>query len=283
MTTSVGLDLDAHTSDQKPAVAALKFVDTCKMIELPTIVHTSKSGKGFHIRTLFKRPITCWLARALFVAMAIASGIDEDKALDKVWPPTRGHGVLALPYQAEYAHKNGGSQAFDVKTMEPLPKGEQLEAVTEAEEVHPEEVEAILEFLGVKTEKSAKILSGFPLNVRGIAVKDGTDKGIQEMITWCYAVERLIEEAAEIPYEFWFGMMTNFKPFYGGREIFQAMSELDTARFDPKALERSWNGINGGPRLCVNLDHNWRCPKLGICKSKSPAALPFERRRKGLC
>jgi hypothetical protein len=279
MTSSVGLDLDAHTSDQKPDIAAKRFIRACDSIELPTVIHTSKSGKGFHIRTLFKGSITSWLARALFVSLAIASGIAEDKALDKVWPPTRGYGVLALPYQSAYAKATGGSQAVDRRSLSVLEPGNQIEAVTDVEEVTAHEVESILQFLGVNSENEAKIVAGFPLQIKGIPMTDGTDGGIQDMVRYCRAVRKLHDEASSISYEFWFGMMTNFKPFSGGREIFEAISELDTERFDLDALNRSWKGISGKPRLCTNLDPNWTCPMKERCDAKSPAGLPFAIKR----
>lgn len=280
-TTSVGLDLDAHVSDQRPLSAGKRFVEKCNAMDIPVVVHTSKSGKGLHIRTLFKKPISCWMARALFIAIALASGIDQSKANDKVWPPTRGYGVLALPYQSQFAKANMGTMALNTSTFEPLARGEQIEAVTEAMELDQGDVEGLLNFLGIKTEQAAKILSDAPLHCdRGLTVKDGTDTGIQEMILNCLAVRRLHDEAGTIPYDFWFGMMTNFKPYSGGKELFAAFSELDVERWSRRAFEQSWDAIVGKPRYCSNLQTGWTCPARDTCEARSPAGLPFALRRR---
>ena len=280
-TNCVGLDLDAHTSDQRPLAAAKRFATTCNALEIPLVIHTSKSGKGCHIRALFQQPVTCWLARALFVALAITAGIDQDKAMDKVWPPSKGYGVLALPYQAKYAAHTGGTLALNPHSFEVVPKGEQIEAVTEAMEISPEDIEGLLNFLGVKSEQAAKLLSGHALHAMGTTIKDGSDGGIQHMIQHCKAVRKLQEDASNLSYDFWFGMMTNFKPFWGGKELFEAFSQLDVKRWEQKAFDRSWNGITGKPRYCNNLGTDWSCPDRDTCTARSPAALPFALRRQG--
>lgn len=280
MTTSVGLDLDAHTADQKPFLAARRFTKACQALDIPVVVHTSKSGKGLHIRTLFRKPVAAWMARALFLALSIAAQIDGDRALDKIWPPSRGYGVLALPYQSTCAKYAGGTMALDPNSLEPVDKGCQLEVVTEAEELDPDDIPGILAFMGIRTEQQAKILAnGSSRLPRGVMVKHGTDRGIQEMVLRCAAVRRLQSEADSIPYEFWFGMMTNFKPFWGGKSLFEEFSKLDEARFDARAMSQSWNAITGRPRLCENLQRGWVCPDRAKCPARAPAGLPFAVRR----
>lgn len=278
-TTSVGLDLDAHTTGQHPLVPAKNFTRTCQALDVPVVLHTSKSGTGCHIRTLFRHPVSTWLARALFIALAIAAEISADKAVDKVWPPSRGYGVLALPYQSAYAKQVGGTLAIDPTTFKRVPKGEQVEAVTEADDLQPDDILGLLDFMGVKSEQAAKILSGGPLHTSGVAIKEGTDRGIQEMVSRCAAVRRLQDESTTIPYEFWFGMMTNFKPYWGGKDLFQALSELDTKRWNERAFEASWRAITGKPRYCENLERGWVCPERSRCSARAPAGLPFAVRR----
>jgi hypothetical protein len=278
-TDSVGLDLDGHTTNQDPLGAAKKFITTAQALDIPVVLHSSKGGRGYHLRTLFRSRVPCWLARALFVALAMAAGISGDNAMDKVWPPSRGFGVLALPYQSGFAMQTGGTIALNQSTFEPLPASEQIEAVTECEECDREDAEALLSFMGVNTVEDAKILAGSPRAATNEIIKDGTDGGLHVMAEHCAAVKRLFDEAATVKYEFWFGMMTNFKPFHGGRDVFRAFSKLDVARWDEVAFDRSWKAITGKPRLCENLERGWVCPKRAVCDARAPAGLPFAIKR----
>jgi hypothetical protein len=282
-TNSVGVDMDAHLAGQDPKGATRKFVLAAQAMDVPVLVHTSKSGRGAHVRTLFSEYVPSWLARALFVAVVMAAGLEGDKAVDKVWPPRQGQGVLIFPYQAKCFKEHGGGVALDQNTLRPLPKGQQLSSVLEAPEMSREEAERTLGAMGVRTETDARTIAGCSLMEDGgqRIIKDGTDGGVQYMVERCAAVKRLQDEARSVPYEFWFGMMTNFKPFVGGREIFEAISQLDPARFGARELGRSWNAIRGGPRMCENLDTGWSCPLLGVCPARSPAGLPFGLRRNG--
>lgn len=278
-TTCVGLDVDAHTSEQRPEAATKRFCDTCRMVDVPVLVHRSKSGKGMHVRTCFEGSVPSFFARALYVSLCIAAGIEGDKAVDKVWPPTFGYGVLALPYQAAWARRTGGTLAVDPGTLEPLPRDAQLDSVLDGDEMQYGEVLSVLDFLGVSSARQAKAISGFTGYVG--QVKDGLDGGVQYMVRECAAVQRLVDEAETLPYEFWFGMMTNFKPFMGGKELFQAFSELDERRWNKREFDRSWEAVRGKPRMCWNLDNNWRCPLCDKCGAKSPAGLPFFLKRLG--
>lgn len=283
-TNNVGLDLDAHFAGQNPAKATRKFIRTAESLDVPVVVHSSKSGKGAHIRTLFSERVPTFLARAMFIALVLAAGLNGEKAVDKVWPPSHGIGVLALPYNAQAARASGGSLALHPHSLLPLDKSDQVPAVLDTHEMKREDVEHTLRMLGVHTEADAAVLSG-QARVRGQwtdqtrQTKVETDGGIQHMIRMCDAVARLRDYPLDISYEFWFSMMTNFRPFIGGRELFTAYSELDVKRFDPKVLERSWKAISGGPRLCTHLDTSWTCPRYGSCPARSPAGLPFAVKR----
>ena len=285
-TTVVGLDLDAHMAGQNPGRAAVQFVRTAQALDVPCIVHSSKSGKGAHIRTLFSESVPGFLARALYVAIVLAAGLSADKAVDKVWPPVHGLGVLALPYNAQCANAAGGTLALNPNTMQPLPKEAQLSCVLDAHDMTRGEVEDVLRSMGVFTEGQAALLAGQAratcANSDGTRViKDGVDGGVKHMLSTCEAVKRFQDEATSVSYEFWFGMMTNFRPFIGGKDLFTAISELDPKRFDQRVIENSWKAIRGGPRLCTHLDTGWECPMLGTCQAKSPAGLPFALRREG--
>ena len=107
-TNAVGLDLDRHLSDQKPGLAAKRFADTAKAMDVPIMVHASKSGNGAHIRTLFSERVPTYLARALYMAMVIAAGLSADKAVDKVWPPSNGVGVLLAAPVLVLRHDRAG-------------------------------------------------------------------------------------------------------------------------------------------------------------------------------
>jgi hypothetical protein len=259
-----------------------KFVDIAKAWEVPVVAHTSKSGKGLHIRTFFSQPIQTFLARAMYLAMLVCADVAHDKAVDKVWPPVNGFGVLALPYNARWAIRNRGTLAVDLRTLEPLPKHQQLDATLHAPSLEEEHVIGLLQEMGVHTEGDAMKLSGDTRNdgEHSWIVRDQVDGGIDVMIENCLAAQRFMEFPSEASYSFWFAMMTNFKPFIHGKELFEKFSQLDPDRFDQKELDRSWGCIRGKPRLCANFD--WKCPLLGQCLARSPAALPIHMKRLGI-
>lgn len=280
MTTTVGLDLDAHVDGQDPKAAARRFVAAANALDVPVVVHSSKSGKGIHIRTLFSECIPTFIARALFVALVLASGLNGEKSVDKIWPPSHGLGVLALPFNSRCARDNQGTLALDQHTLDPMPKDAQLSSILDAHEMSREDAERQLRAMGVRTQAEAALLSGQALNRvewtdRRRNVRNGTDAGVQYLMRECAAVRELNFNAQSVSYEFWFGMMTNFRPFKGGYELFVALSELDPVRFNRKILDRSWKAISGGPRLCSHLDSRWECPLRAQCEARSPAGLPF--------
>jgi hypothetical protein len=274
LTNVVGIDLDAHTTNQKPAAAMKKLGVVADALEIPIAAHTSKSGKGAHVRTIFERPIPVFMARALYMSLIVAAGLLSDASLDKVWPPVSGLGVLAMPYNSKVAKTCGGTVSIDPITLKPLRKEDQLRSLLEYDGMKLDEVENVLLSLGVRTEGEAIALAG-GLGKVNRDLKDQVDGGIQLMLHHCDAVKRLEQSARDIPYEFWFSMMTNFKPFIGGLELFTEYSSLDNERFNIKELLASWRAISGGPRRCVNLDFSWQCPQIGVCKAQSPAGLPF--------
>ena len=283
-TNTVGLDVDAHLCTQKPGVAVRRFVLQARALDVPVVVHSSKSGNGAHVRTLFSEKVPAFLARAMYIAIVLAAGLNGDAAIDKVWPPSHGLGVLALPYNSQCAKSCGGTMALNGTTLQPLARDCQVPAVLDTDEMNRREVETTLRAMGLRTESDAAILSG-QARVKAEwldptrQVKDGVDGGIQHMMRMCDAVARLRDHATAVSYEFWFGLMTNFRPFIGGYEIFTELSALDSKRFDKKALDRSWKAIAGGPRLCQHLDAFWDCPRRGSCPARSPAGLPFAIRR----
>jgi hypothetical protein len=281
-TTTVGLDLDAHTFKQDPVSAAKRFVLKAKALDIPILMHKSKSGAGLHIRTVFRELVPVHEARALYVSLVLLAGLAGDAAVDKVWPPPYGLGVLAFPYNAKFALETGGCLALDPFTMRVLDRSEQMMPVLDSTEPDRDDLIGALKALGLKTHDQVHLLSsGAPARQDPTVshTKKGTDKGIHIMFDQCEAVNRLRYQSRELSYEFWFGMMTNFAPFADGHEFFTTISKLDSARFDEKRLNAMWSSIKGGPRYCENLDMGWTCPKRATCTARSPAGLvPREQR-----
>ena len=280
-TNLVGLDVDAHYDGQNPGLATKRFVAMAEMCSVPTMVHTSKSGKGFHIRTLFKKHIPSFLARALYAGIlayaGLANGQDKDKSVDKIWPPATGRGVLALPYQRSFAHSNKGTLALDPHTLRLIKSARQYDAVLQADELEEHEVLEILKQLGATTESEIMTAAGVPkgLDPRLTYVLAENQDGLQHLFSQCEAVEHVIREltASTLPRNFWWGMMTNFKPFREGKELYDKISQLDTRRYRKKTFDAQWNSIKGKPRLCENLDPGWTCPRRDTCPARAPAGL----------
>lgn len=283
-TTVVGVDLDCHVSGQNATSAASRFVNAANALQVPVALHTSKSGKGMHVRTLLSERLPAYLVRAMYVAIAISASVSNDPSFDKVWPPVRGVGVLALPYNADRAKVCQGTIALDPNTLCPFQKQDQFRSILEAEEMTRTDVEGVLQFFGIQNEKQARMLAGDTdpagWNARLTrSQKEEADGGIQHMCLLCDAVKRLETEASTLSYEFWFSMMTNFHPFVGGMAIFEAYSSLDVERYDSLHLRKKWRTVRGGPRKCEHLEPGWVCPSREVCPARAPAGLPFAVRR----
>ena len=274
LTSVVGIDIDAHSNDQKPATAIKRLGVVAEALDIPIMAHTSKSGKGAHIRTIFNRPVPTFMARALFVSLIIAAGLSTNTAVDKVWPPVSGIGTLAMPFNSRIAKECGGTVSINPITLQDLRRQDQLVPILEHDGMTLDDVERTLLSLGIRSEKDAIAVAG-GAGKPARDVKEQVDGGVQLMLQNCEAVARLEREARHISYEFWFSMMTNFKPFIGGLDLFTEYSKLDPSRFNHKELMASWRAISGGPRRCANLDFGWQCSKIDICPAKSPAGLPF--------
>jgi len=217
----------------------------------------------------------------VYLVIISSAALDRDKAVDKVWPPRSGTGVLALPYNSKAAKETGGTLAVDPDTLDQLPKDWQLPAVLDGEEMTPEDCEGLLKSVGLEGDLERKLFAGCPVQEHEQRTKDGSDGGLQYMLEYCYGAKRLREFPTEISYEFWFSMMTNFKPFEGGYAIFDALSALDLVRYPDANVLAHWKSIRGGPRLCDNLEPGWTCPARNVCSAKAPAGLPFALKRQG--
>lgn len=276
-TTTVGLDLDKHVFEQDPIAAAKKFIQVASALDMPVLVHTSKSGKGLHIRTVFREMVPVHEARALYLSILLQAHLHRDAAVDKVWPPPHGLGVLAFPYNARLALQNGGTLALNPFTLQVLGRSEQMTPVLDALEPDLAKVRAALAFLGVTTFQQAEFLSAGTLSriveASSANVARGTDKGIGKMLTQCRAVWEMVSRPTEVSGPFWWSMMTNFRPFAAGYDIFCDLSEQDPARFDIKEIDKRWFSIKGGPVNCENLEPGWTCPNRDRCKARSPAGL----------
>lgn len=277
-TNVVGLDVDAHHEGQHPAQAAQKFVAVAQAFDVPVIMHTSKSGKGLHVRTLFKSYVPSFFARALYMALIVSAGLKTDSSVDKIWPPPTGLGVLAMPYNFKAVKEHGGTLAVDPNTMQPYKRAQQFDAVLEAGEMSDDEVVGVLESFGMRTEKEQMIAAGVPAGLdprKSYAPAENQD-GLVEMVNNCAAVEYVMREleTSTISRNFWWSMMTNFKPFKDGKRIYEAMSSADERRFEKKVFDKQWESVKGKPRLCENLDPgNWECPKRDTCPARAPAGL----------
>jgi hypothetical protein len=292
ITTVVGVDLDKHTASQHPRRVAEKFLAAAHAWDVPVIVHSSKSGMGFHIRTLLV-PMKVALARALYIQLAIVAGVLAEKAFDKVWPPSRGTGILALPWHPWAGQRNGGGLAMDSRTLDLLMPEDQAAVVLDSPRMSEQDMFLTLSSMGVNTEPEIEKLAGCSIrdSFQRSTCEEGRDPDIAVLMSHCLAAQRLECEIDTVDYRFWWAMMSNFKLFDQGRETFEAISMRDSARYRPRALDSMWKSTNrnAGPVRCENLSHEWRCPLLGQCGKteslegvRAPVALPRRLRRLGL-
>lgn len=118
----VAVDLDNHSGDRNPLDDVIAYHEVCEVQEIPSHSLRSKSGRGYHVYTLFEAPVPAWKARTVvFALLSEASLIGPDVKLssfDRLFPNQneltgKGFGnLIGLPFQGQAA-KDGHTLFLD--------------------------------------------------------------------------------------------------------------------------------------------------------------------------
>lgn len=82
-------DLDGHKESQDPHSDVKKFIEICRVLEIPLFIFSSNSGNGFHCYLFFDGPMPAFKARALMLELLERAGVDtrpKAGSFDAVFP-----------------------------------------------------------------------------------------------------------------------------------------------------------------------------------------------------
>jgi hypothetical protein len=254
---------------------------------LPCFVNLSRSGKGAHIRLLFKEPVPAYLARRFMDAWLEEAGVlinEEDwgavpPSFDRLIPPqdTLSGGVnddgyrlpgnlAGSPLHAGHARHNGGSLPLSTKEAARgnfEPDGKHWEHVMTALERRAwgraELLAAIADCPGsVSTEPPTH--SG---TFRALPILRGDDAELQYVQTFCRFMQEMHQPHAQ-SYALWVALATQLHRFgEAGRNAFHEISAMDP-RYDAEDVEKKWVQTERlHPVRCETLvKMGYRCPHL---------------------
>jgi hypothetical protein len=83
LTAWVACDFDNHNGQKDPARDLKNLIEVCNALDVPLIVFSSNSGKGFHAYLFFESPIPASKARAILLALLDRAGVDISHRRDK--------------------------------------------------------------------------------------------------------------------------------------------------------------------------------------------------------
>jgi len=92
LTAWVAVDLDNHDGQKDPSRDLRALIQVCRALEVPFVVFSSNSGKGYHGYIFFESPVPAFKARALMLGLLDRAGVDishrrdEDGSFDCLFP-----------------------------------------------------------------------------------------------------------------------------------------------------------------------------------------------------
>jgi len=293
-----------HTDWQRDVKKALEFLldfDGC-----PCFVNLSRSGKGAHIRMLFKESVPGWAARRWLTFWLEEAGIlrpeedddflgdEREPSFDRLIPPQdllsnrltfdgmRRPGNLAgCPLNARHARSHGGTLPLDpyrAARGDFTPDGKHWEHVMTALEARAwgeaELFEAIADCpgdLGV-APPNAQVDANGHLH-RALPVIPGDNRELQYNLAFCEFF-RHMRHPSNQSYPLWVALATQLHRFGDeGYEMFHQISALDS-RYVTKDTDLKWQQTaDMQPIRCDTLvQFGWRCPHLRQPRCNGPKA-----------
>ncbi len=271
-------DFDSHHAPGDPFAQAAAVVAAAAAHGIPAYVERSQSGRGYHVWIWFSAPVEAAVARRMGGVLLRDAGVADDPGFDRMFPAQsalRGHGgmgnLVALPLQPTAAMARGGSLFLDIDSAAPHP--DQLAFLAGVERADPDVVAAAAAEWPEEERRSG--------SARGGRVGDPGD--MAAMLDQCDFLAHCRENAATLSYNLWMGLSRNLAPWGDeGRARFHELSR-PYPRYTPEETDRMFDGAlerlaldDGGPITCEWLAGNgFRCPKLGDCRARAPAAMAW--------
>jgi hypothetical protein len=271
-------------SDVKRAVQCLMDFDG-----MPCFVNLSRSGRGAHVRMLFKETVPAWMARRWMTSWLEEAGVlrsdDEDEmpsSFDLLVPrqdqltgakDDQGHrmpGNLAgNPLNARHARRNGGTLPLDPERVamgnfEP-DDGKHWEHVIKALESRAwgeAELKAALSDAPDAPSIEPPTLQRTMAQGVGL-VPPGDNAELYFAVTFCEFFRQMRRPGSQ-SYPLWVAMATELHRFNeAGRIMFHDLSALDP-RYDSSHTNTKWEQTkNLRPVRCESLvSSGFRCPHL---------------------
>jgi hypothetical protein len=264
------------------------------------LTNTSRSGKGVHVRVLFKTPVPAWMARrwmnAWLEEASVVSEIDDaiPSSFDRIIPMQdtlrsdlttdehrRPGNLVGAPLHRRLAATNKGTLPISTKEAADgnfEPDGKHWDHLMEALDGRAwgeaELRNALADAPGINDLTPPPF--GFN-GARSLPVLSGSEASTSLGIARMHcAFFEYIQRGGAQPYGLWIALASHLHHFGAdGHSAFHEWSALDS-RYKPSAVDQVWKQTSEmRPWRCDTLvDHGFRCPHLTTKRcngARSPA------------
>lgn len=267
------------------------------------LVNRSRSGKGVHVRALFRETVPAWMARRWMQAWleesSVVSEIDDaiPSSFDRLIPmqdtlrfdlTDSGHrrpgNLVGAPMHKRLAASTGGT--LPISTEAALagnfePDGRHWEHLVHALEGRAwgekELREALVDAPGSDTGQPPPMTGGLAYPNRSLPVLSEHQADLELLATRRHcAFFRYLQAGGEQPYALWVAFASQLHRFgEAGHDLFHEVSALDP-RYKAHAVEQKWKQTaEMRPMRCDTLvEMGFRCPHLTTKRcngARSPA------------
>lgn len=299
----IGADFDGKKQGADWQRDVQRFLEMLVDTRANILVNTSRSGRGAHVRVLFREPVPGWMARRWMQAWLEESGvvseIDDDipSSFDRLCPMQDtlrldlthdGHrrpgNLLGSPMNRKLADQNRGTlplstEAAALGVFEPDGRHwEHLVRAVEERAWGEEELRAAL--LDAPGTNDVQPPTGQRYTNQALVVLHGDAANAELLVMRRHcAFLQYLQAGGEQPYSLWVALASQLHRFgEAGRVAFHELSQLDH-RYKAHAVEQKWDQtVDMQPMRCDTLvDMGFRCPHLTTkrCNGcKAPAYFP---------
>jgi len=279
-------------SDVSRALQFLNYHDGC-----PCFVNLSRSGRGAHIRMLFREPVPAWMARRWMYFWLEESGVirgDEAEweeevpaSFDRLIPPQdqlsgrmNRHGyrlpgnLIGSPLHAGLARGNGGTLPLDPIAAENgdfNPDGRHWEHVMHALERRgwgEDELRDALrscpdDNISLDPPRYGFLWDGDGTARRSLPVMPSGAKELDYTLKFCAFMKHMALPGQQ-PYQLWLALATQLHRFGdAGHAAFHHLSAQDP-RYNARDVDQKWlqTGLMSPIRCHTLVDMGYRCPHV---------------------
>lgn len=317
----VAFDFDDHNDEgQKDPLKdagrdVLRLHETLEALEIPHLIESSKSAKGFHVWIFFKDPIAAFKVRRVFQAVleeAQLAGEDyqQHSSYDRMFPhqdslsgPDDLGNLILVPLSGRFT-KQGGSKfvnpddslkAFDRKSQVDMVHalaaqikngGEMLCEESRLDELAAEWKIDLTKKHSHPAHTQATGLppgidpSTLPIEDYGIRPDGELLQGLEHVVKNCSFIRWCGEKASSVTEPLWKDMISNLCRFECGDKLIHEYSSNDAARYNAADTDKKIEHLKGssGPITCKQImaDGSTICPKAG-CGEHIIAPISFAR------